>query len=113
MTQRKLGTFDGSDTSVVSPPPASHLEAPSLGAEHRCPGYQNLYPPLSTFWPMPLHPASHTIEGNLVVKETVHEQSDHGEDVNSERRDEMRKLVAVTQMTLDGVMQALGGRLDA
>ena len=58
---------------------------------------------------MPLHPASHTIEGNLVVKETVHEQSDRGEDGNSERRDEMRKLVAVTQMTLDGVMQALGG----
>ncbi len=62
---------------------------------------------------MPLHPARHTIEGNLVVKETVHEQSDRGEDGNSERRDEMRKLVAVTQMTLDGVMQALGGRLDA
>ena len=58
---------------------------------------------------MPLHPARHTIEGNLVVKETVHEQSDRGEDGNSEKRDEMRKLVAVTQMTLDGVMQALGG----
>ena len=58
---------------------------------------------------MPLHPASHTIEGNLVVKETVHEQSDRGEDGDSERRDEMRKLVAVTRMTLDGVMQAPGG----
>src|ERR671917_2011704 len=58
---------------------------------------------------MPLHPASHTIEGNLAVKETVHEQSDRGEDGNSERRDEMRKLVAVTQMRLDGVMQAPGG----
>jgi dihydrofolate reductase len=58
---------------------------------------------------MPLHPARYTIEGTLVVKETVHEQSDRGEDGNSERRDEMRKLVAVTQMTLDGVMQALGG----
>ena len=58
---------------------------------------------------MPLHSASHTIEGNLVVKGTVHEQSHRGEDGNSERRDEMRKLVAVTQMTLDGVMQALGG----
>src|SRR5918998_1445367 len=58
---------------------------------------------------MPLHPARYTIEGTLVVKETVHEQSDRGEDGNIERRDEMRKLVAVTQMTLDGVMQAPGG----
>jgi hypothetical protein len=58
---------------------------------------------------MLLHPASHTIEGNLVVKEMVHEQSDRGEDGNSARRDEMRKLVAVTQTTLDGVMQAPGG----
>jgi hypothetical protein len=62
---------------------------------------------------MSLHPTRHTIEGNLVVKERVHEQSDRGEDGNSERRDGMRSLVAVTQMTLDGVMQALGGRLDA
>src|SRR5918999_3219001 len=58
---------------------------------------------------MPLHPARHIIEGTLVVKETVHEQSDRGEGENSERRDEMRKVVAVTQMTLDGVMQAPGG----
>ena len=49
----------------------------------------------------------------MVVKETVHEQSDRGEDGNSERSDEMRRLVVVTQMTLDGVTQALGGRLDA
>src|SRR5215207_7607210 len=62
-----------------------------------------------SLWPMRIHPARHTIEGNLVVKETVHEQSDRGEDGNSEKRDEMRKVVAVTQMTLDGVMQALSG----
>ena len=58
---------------------------------------------------MPLHPARHTIEGNLVVKETVHEQSAREEDGNSKKRDEMKKVVAVTQMTLDGLMQALGG----
>ena len=62
---------------------------------------------------MPLHPARYTIEGTLVVKETVHEQSDRGEDGNSKKRDEMRELVAVTQMTLDGVMQALGGPEDS
>jgi hypothetical protein len=42
------------------------------------PGLPESLPPLSTFWPMPLHPARHTIEGNLVVKEAVHEQSDRG-----------------------------------
>jgi hypothetical protein len=44
MTQCKLSTFDGIGHISSSAPPASHVKAPSPGAEHRCPGYQNLYP---------------------------------------------------------------------
>ena len=79
MTQRELGTFDG--IGHISSSAATCQPSQGSKSWRRTPmsGPPESLPPRSTFWPMPLYPARPTIEGNLVVKETVHEQGDRGQ----------------------------------